>query len=253
MKKIILLILFSLFITTAYAADGDLDTTFNPSLGVNGGTARGTIVQPDGKIIIYGGFTFTSPTFSQAITRVNADGTRDATFNPGSGATTAGGGSIAINSAVLQPDGKIIIAGNLTSFNGTARNRIARLNADGSLDTSFVPPGPNGEINRVALQTDGKILIGGNFTAYGATTRNRYARLNADGSLDDSFSIGAGANDIVYEINQQPDGKVFVGGAFTTIDGGNIRGIVRLNANGGVDSSFTTNFQQLPLIYQIRR
>ena len=235
------------------AADGDLDAAFNPSLGVNGGTARGTVVQPDGKIIIYGGFTFTTPAFSQGITRVNADGTRDATFNPGSGALVAGGGSIAINSAVLQPDGKIIIAGNLTSFNGTARNRLARLNADGSLDAAFVPPGPNEEINRVALQTDGKILIGGNFTAYGAAARNRYARLNADGSLDESFNTGAGANDIVYEINQQPDGKIFVGGTFTTIDGGNLRGIVRLNANGSVDGSFATNFQQLPLIYQIRR
>ena len=99
---------------------------------------------------------------------------------------------------------------------GQARNYIARLNADGTLDTGF-NPNADGYVYSIALQADGKILIGGCFTTIGGVTRNRIARLNADGTLDTGFNPNA--NGHVYSIALQADGKILVGGDFTTIGG----------------------------------
>ena len=116
----------------------------------------------------------------------------DTSFNPG-----ANGSVCAL---AVQPDGKILVGGDFTTLGGggtgtTPRNRIGRLNADGSLDTSF-NPGANGGVYALAVQPDGKILVGGDFTTLGGggtgtTTRNCIGRLNADGSLDTSFNPGA--------------------------------------------------------------
>ncbi len=118
-------------------------------------------------------------------------------------------------------------------------NQVVRLNADGSLDNSFnAGTGNNSSINAVALQSDGKVLIGGVFTAANGTSRTNLARLNANGSLDSSFNPGAGANGSVNSLAAQSDGKVLIGGYFTTINGTNRNHIARLNANGSLDSSF---------------
>jgi uncharacterized delta-60 repeat protein len=125
-----------------------------------------------------------------------------------------------VAAVAVQPDGKVLIAGLFTTVNGTNRNSIARLNADGSLDGSFNPgTGVNGTVSSVALQLDGKVLIGGSFTSVNGTNRNNIARLNANGSLDGSFDPGTGANGIVRSIALQSDGKVLIGGDFTTVNG----------------------------------
>ena len=117
------------------------------------------------------------------------DGSLDFSFDPGTGANST------IQSISLQPDGKIIIGGYFTNFNGYERNYIARLNSDGTVDTSFeVGAGTNGPIFCIARQLDGKILIAGAFDTYDNTSRHNIARLNVDGSLDISFDPGAGPN-----------------------------------------------------------
>jgi uncharacterized delta-60 repeat protein len=152
---------------------------------------------------------------SVGIARLNADGSLDSSFNPGTGVWYG-----AVYSVALQPDGKVLIGGNFTSVNGTNRNRVARLNANGSLDSSFNPgTGVSGQVLSIALQSDGKVLIGGLFTSVNGTNRNNIARLNANGSLDGSFNPGTGANGPVGSIALQPDGKVFIGGDFTTVNG----------------------------------
>jgi len=90
----------------------------------------------------------------------------------------------------VQPDGKLILAGKFTSVLGVTRNNLARLNADGTLDSTF-NPNPNGDVNSVTVQPDGRILIGGSFSSVISTTRNRIARLNADGTLDTVFNPNA--------------------------------------------------------------
>ncbi|EKE67204.1 delta-60 repeat domain-containing protein, partial [Oceanibaculum indicum] len=180
--------------------------------------------QPDGKILIGGRFTSYDGTTRNRIARLNTDGSLDTSFNPGSGADDN------IYALVLQPDGKIMIGGNFTSYDGTARNRIARLNANGSLDTSFDPgSGANSTVQTIMLQPDGKILFGGSFSRYDEMARMRFARLNANGSLDTSFDPGNGANNTVYSIAVQPDGKILIGGAFTSYDDKTRNRIARIN------------------------
>jgi uncharacterized delta-60 repeat protein len=105
-----------------------------------------------------------------------------------------------VNSIAVQSDGKVLIGGLFTSYNGTSRGYVARLNTDGSLDTGFLATGAGAggltypDVNSIAVQSDGKVLIGGLFTSYNGTSRGYVARLNTDGSLDTGFlATGAGA------------------------------------------------------------
>src|SRR5690606_4781715 len=98
------------------------------------------------------------------------------------------GANSAVYSLALQPDGKVLVGGLFTELGGQTRNRLARLNPDGSLDADF-NPGANGPIDTVALQPDGKVLVGGQFTQLGGQPRNRLARLNPDGSLGASCHL----------------------------------------------------------------
>jgi len=213
-------------------ADGSLDTLFNPGTGADS-FVQTVVLQPDGKIIIGGYFTSYNGTPINYIARLNADGSLDMGFNPGTGANAI------IWTAALQPDGKIIIGGFFSSYNGTPIDHIARLNADGSLDMSFNPlMGANNRVLTAALQPDGKIIIGGEFTSYDGTPISRIARLNANGSLDTAFNPGTGANNWVYTVAHQPDGKIIIGGAFTYYNNTLQSRIARLNADGSLDMSF---------------
>src|SRR5205814_2235697 len=123
----------------------------------------------------------------------------------------------------LQPDGKILIGGAFTAVNGAPRNYLARLNADGSVDSGF-NPAPIADyvrfkpsVQSLALQADGSIVVGGQFTDVGGASRNRIVRLNADGSLDPTFDPGSGANSTVSTLAMQADGKIIAGGDFTNI------------------------------------
>ncbi|MCI0475522.1 MAG: delta-60 repeat domain-containing protein, partial [Anaerolineales bacterium] len=116
-----------------------------------------------------------------------ADGDLDTTFgDPKVGDPLA---NEIVYALAIQTDGKVVIGGSFTMVgsSSTPMNRVARLNADGSRDTTFGNPDANGTVYALALQADGKILIGGDFTSVGGTTRNYVARLNANGTLDDSF------------------------------------------------------------------
>ena len=140
-----------------------------------------------------------------------------------------------------QADGKILVGGYYTTYNGVSANSIVRLNTDFSIDDTFVyGTGFNAEVNAVAIQSDGKILLGGNFTTYKGTSRNRIIRLETDGSIDTTFGIGTGFNATVWVITLQPDGKILVGGDFTSYSGAVESKIVRLNTNGTIDTTFNT-------------
>jgi uncharacterized delta-60 repeat protein len=220
-------------LTITYS-DGSLDLAFNPGKGAND-TVRSTALQSDGKLVIGGEFTYFDTTARTRIARLNADGTLDTNFNPGSGA------NLQIESVVIQSDGKMVVGGSFTTFDGVERNRIARLNADGSIDETFNPGGgANNRVNTIALQSDGKLLIGGLFTSYDGVERNRIARLNANGSLDATFNPGTGAGGSVNAIALQSDGKVLIGGGFTTYNGTTRNRIARVNANGTLDTAVYT-------------
>lgn len=217
-------------------ADGTLDASFNPSGTGFGNVVESLVRQPDGKVLVGGFFMDYNGTSRPFIARLNTDGTLDASFN-----TTGTGLDNSVGSIALQPDGKVLVGGQFASYNGTSRNRIARLNADGTLDAGFnTGTGANGNINSIAIQSDGKVLIGGMFTSYNGTGRNRIARLNADGTLDMTFNPGTGANKDVNSVLVQADGKVLIGGIFTTFNSMGRYGIIRLNADGTLDPGFNT-------------
>ena len=151
--------------------------------------------------------------------------------------------------AVQPTDGKVLIGGWFTAYNGTACNRIARLNTNGTLDIAFDSgAGPDGPVFSLALQSDGKVLIGGNFTSYNGTARNGIARLNTDGSLDNSFNPGTGVNGTIRAFALQSDGKVVIGGNFTSYNGMARNRIARLETNGNLDGGFNPTGPNGPVL-----
>jgi uncharacterized delta-60 repeat protein len=212
--------------------NGSLDTSFDPGTGANDYVAA-LALQADGKLIIGGQFTMYNGTPRNRIARLNSNGSLVTSFDTGTGANGA------VNALALQADGKILIAGDFTTYNGTSRNRVARLNSNGSLDTTFDPgSGAGGVVNAVALQSDGKLLIVGDFTVFNGTSRGRIARLNSNGSLDITFDPGSGANAVINAVAIQRDGKILIGGAFTSYNFSARTRIAQLHSNAIVDLSF---------------
>ena len=242
------------FTGTLSAQTSSLDTVFIPNVSGGYGVVYATAVQPDGKIIIGGSFSSVNVevdgdvvvTPRANIARLNAaDGSVDATFNPNADNT--------VYSVAVQADGKILLGGDFTTLqpNGaataTARSRIARVNADGSLDAGFDPKADSYVLS-LTVQADGKILLGGGFTtlqpngAASPTARNRIARLNVNGSVDTSFNPGTGVEAEVLPVCNciavDGDGKILIGGYFTGVNGQSRNNVARLSANGSVDPAF---------------
>jgi gliding motility-associated-like protein/uncharacterized delta-60 repeat protein len=229
MKNSIALFLM-LISSIIFAQPGSLDATFdNGPSSINWGLVNAIVVQPDGKILVGGSFSFTSTVFTLNIARLNADGTIDTSFKSGIGANDT------VKEMLLQPDGKIIIAGEFYKYDGSYNNRIARLNPDGTIDTSFSSgTGPNDDILNLSLQSDGKIIIGGYLYSYNGAVINRMARLNADGSLDTSFNLGIIPTSFIQRTVVLPDGKILISGDFNYNNGK----LARINTDGSLDSTF---------------
>jgi uncharacterized delta-60 repeat protein len=244
-KQLLITIILIFFGFTAFAQPGTIDLTFNTGTGADD-FVLDTSIQSDGKIIIGGSFTSYNGIARNRIARLNTDGTLDTTFNPGIGADGI------VHTTSIQNDGKIIIGGSFTNFNGSARNRIARLNSNGTLDTTFNPGiGADGVVYTTSIQNDGKIIIGGSFTNFNGSARNRIARLNSIGTLDTNFNPGAGVNGTVITTSIQSDGKIIIGGDFNTYNGITRDGIARLNTSGSLDATFSITTGPSNLIYSV--
>ncbi|MES2505078.1 MAG: immunoglobulin domain-containing protein, partial [Verrucomicrobiota bacterium] len=154
------------------------------------------------------------------------------------------GNSSSVNGFFRQPDGKILVFGNFTSVatvEGAGRTRLSRLNADLSLDTSFLPVGPSSVPASVIADGLGRIYVAGGFAGYGGNSGYDYlVRLNPDGSLDTTFKLELSDN--VNAMQLLPNGKILVAGNFNSYGPSGatttIPSLIRLNANGTLDSSF---------------
>ncbi|MBK6754385.1 MAG: hypothetical protein IPG69_12525 [Flavobacteriales bacterium] len=216
-------------------SDGSLDASFAPPIS---GWVIANALQPDGKIILAGG-----PEGGSAIfTRLLPDGSVDPSFDTGSGFTNNNW----VRAVALQPDGRMVLAGEFSSYNGVSRNNIVRVNADGSLDTSFDPgDGFDLEVRSLVLQPDGRIIVAGNFNTYNGSNCKNIVRLYPDGSIDPSFDTGTGFEQTVYALALQADGNVVVGGEFISYNGTGRNRIARL-LGGGVDCLGVPNGPALP-------
>lgn len=218
--------------------DGVLDTSWNYDLtghrGLN--TVNGRIYKshllPDGKMLIAGNFTTYKGQAAPRIARLNEDGTLDPTFNPGSGA------DLLIYDMLVQPDGKIILAGGFNRFNGVAANRVVRLDANGAVDPTFaVGAGPDGaKADQIGLLPNGAIIVTGTWRKWGNYTRNNFIVLNADGSVHPTYNAIGGlryatASDdgtVMEILNVKGENAVIMVGNFDTFDGRTANRIVKL-------------------------
>ncbi len=242
-------------VSRPYAArfkpDGTVDTTF--VAGTNA-IVDAFVFQPDGKLIIGGYFTGVQPVGSTSavprnrVARLNSNGSLDATFS----LESIGRPLV----SAVQKDGKIVIGGTFTTVGGVTHNHLARLNPDGSVDTSFAPDF-NGLVLSLAIQpADQKILVAGTFTTIGGETRNYIARLNPSGTIDSEFNPNANAQ--VATVVLQSDGKILIGGSFTTLQPIGITAaltrnyITRLTATGQLDTGFLPNANSTVYAIQVQ-
>ncbi len=211
-----------------------LADSFDPNTN---GEVIAIAVQADGKILAGGLFTTLAPNGGPAVTRnriarLETDGRLDRTLDVSVSAEGF------VDATAVQPDGKILIGGSFISVLGVFRGDIARLNADGTLDTVFNPSSLD-TVRSIVVQPDGKILVGGDFDNIGFQPRNHIARLDGTFGLADSFNPNA--NDSVVSIVVQADGKILVGGSFTGIAGQMRNYLARLNPDGTLDAAFNPN------------
>lgn len=214
--------------------DGSYDEGFNANGAGAAGIVASAAVQDDDKIILGGGFSTFNGESSPGLVRLNPNGSIDESFDVGLGAQGLFIYLPYVRSIVIQPDGKILIAGTFTSYNDNPCPGVARLNADGSFDSSFnTGEGPNNAVESIALQPDGKIIAGGRFGSFAGHDTEGVARLNSDGSPDLSFTadVGVSTNTPLYEVILQPDGKILAAGLIDN-------GIVRLLPDGSPDPGF---------------
>jgi uncharacterized delta-60 repeat protein len=207
-------------------ADGSRDNSFAPN-GAGAGRFTGITalaLQPNGKILAAGRYIFTTTPTVMAVMRLESTGALDASF---AGAEFSGA-SANVTTLAVQPDGKVLAGGSFTTYGSTARANVARLNADGSLDTGFVPPVINGTVNKLLLQPNNRILVGGSISSPSLPTS--LARLLSSGAADATFGTTAVPNSAVNALLVQPDGGIVAGGAFTAVGGQPYMALARLTA-----------------------
>ncbi len=219
--------------------NGSLDTTFDVGSGANSNVTA-LAIESSGRIVIVGFFYLYRGVVRNHIARINTDGTDDASFNVGSG-PDASGYTPYLTDIAIDSSERIIVSGHFNGFSGTGVNNVARLNSNGSVDTTFAG-NSDGAVQSLGIQDDDKVLIGGEFntTSYGGVTRNRIARISENGSLDLAFDPGSGFDWWVGAIAVQDDGKILIGGAFSTYNGVIVNNIVRVNSDGSIDSTFNS-------------
>jgi uncharacterized delta-60 repeat protein len=259
------------FAVARYMGDGVLDPTFGtagrvitkfgglPAAGAvdTHDVASAVAIQPDGKIVVVGGSWSTIASPSLALARYNPDGSLDNTF--GEGGLVRKGGPIggSARAVVLQPDGKIVVAGSVHIDYAM----VARFNANGSLDTSFgsgglAQFGQYAEAYALLLQPDGKLVVGGgqlvdSWSPEGYPTGRTFilARYTANGQRDTTFGTGGIVTTSfqapwaeLFGLALQPDNRLVAAGNLLDDAQGTARhfGLARYNTDGSLDASFGT-------------
>lgn len=192
--------------------NGNYDTSTALTSGVQVGNVRKVLLSKNDKVFIGGSISnYNGVTITTNIIKLNADLSRDTTFN-----STI---SEDVYDIIEYANGKVLVNGSKL------------LNANGTLDTTFANINNNYSDVVTVLQPDGKVLIGGSaFNGYSAITR-----INANGTFDTSFTSGLTATNYIKTIKLLPDGKILIGGTLA----GTMKNIRRLNPNGTIDATFS--------------
>lgn len=243
---------FTNIVATNFArlnTNGSLDVSFTT---LADDTVNAVVIQTNGSILIGGFFTHVNGRARTGIARLDSNGALDLGFNP-----VLSGALSAVYSLALQGDGRILIGGSFTNVSATLRTNIARLNTDGSLDTSFKPVSAGGGqfslavFYGVAIDAQGRVVVGGDFASVNGLVRTNLARFNSDGSLDTGFNPAAGTDYPVNSLALEKYGKILVGGYFNTVNGVINNYIARLDSDGSLDPSFNTGSGPSDVVYSV--
>ena len=225
-----------------------IDPDFDPGQGADD-YVTAILPTSDGRVVVGGLFqNFNQATHNHIACLTNngvADGAFDLTFNQ---TLNIDNNVLALAEARDPVTGslntKILVGGLFNQINGRPATKLARLNQDGTLDTTFVPV-IDERVNTIAVQPDGKVLIGGDFTLVNGVAVKHIARLNYDGSLDPTFAAlvtdVTSDNVNVVAVNTivlLPDGRMYVGGNFIKVNGITRNYLALLLPNGSVDLGF---------------
>lgn len=209
-----------------------------------GGEIYAFAVQPDGRIVVGGQIYQVAGEPRVSIARLKSDGSPDPDFQ--GVASGQGLSNPFIDSVMVQADGKILVHGVFFNLSGQARTNLGRLNADGTLDSSFNPGAGREGLGfgpLLGIQPDGRILAHATLTDSSGHKSNFLARLNRDGSLDPSFrhpALGPVEYGQVSSVVFQEDGKTLVGGQFFALGGWAAANLARLDGNGSPDAAFAS-------------
>ena len=207
-------------------SDGSIDDTFNSGSGFDN-TVWSLLQTTDGGYLVGGYFTLYSGQTANYIIKLKSDGSRDTSFNSGSGFDDS------VISLQQTTDGGYLVGGDFISYSGQTANRIIKLKSDGSIDETFNSGDGFDDYVQTLLQTtDGGYLVGGNFTSYQGQTANRIIKLKLDGDIDDSFNSGSGFDNYINSLLQTTDGGYLVGGYFISYSGQTAKRIIKLKSDG---------------------
>ncbi|MFI5171632.1 MAG: fibronectin type III domain-containing protein, partial [Chitinophagales bacterium] len=229
--------------------DGTIDPSFNDGSGTNATIAEVRVL-PDNSVLICGYFSVVQGITQKYLAKLHADGSVDNTFHP---LIT---GSY-IKRIAVQQDGKIIIHGMITSINGTPVQNTARLNTDGTLDLSFTAHITRPyyfHTSNFNFLSDNSIIVSGDFTSVNGISKNNLVKLHNDGSIDESFLLTtgfAGLYQTLEDVKIDSVDRIICAGSFTSYNGINSNGLVRINANGSFDTTFIVGNGTLGMITNV--
>lgn len=220
------------------------DATFatNAGTGLNA-LSYSVAEQADAKLVVGGFFTSFNGNSRLSLVRLNADGTEDTAFYTNLGTSFNG----AVNSVFVQADGKILVGGDFTQLNGNTRNRLVRLNSDGTEDTAFytnLGTAFDASIRQVIQTSNTDVVAIGNFLNFNGNSRQFIVRLAASGvesgTFNGNYDTAGGADSTIVSIAEQSDNKLIMSGDFLNYNGAPQGRILRLNADGTPDTVFNT-------------
>jgi uncharacterized delta-60 repeat protein len=187
----------------------------------------------------------TTPPITVDVTPISTGpGSLDLTFDPTAGGTLVGfgGGAAELKKVLVQPDGRLLVAGRFIGVHGIPRNHLARLHPDGTLDMGFDPgTGPDAEVTALALQPDGKVVAAGHFAAVNGQPHIGIVRFHPDGRVDDTFQCNLQSASMFprpTDVAVGTDGAIWVCGYFSGVNGTTSPNVARLHPNGSLDTSF---------------
>jgi uncharacterized delta-60 repeat protein len=230
-------ILASVGINTAnvlwrFDPDGQRDTGFE--VVCNSGIQQIALL-PDGRIAIGGLFTMVAGEPRGYIAVLSQDGNLDTTFAAGSGADSW------VRAFLVMSDGSLLVGGVFTTFNGMPRKGLVRLTPSGELDGTYDPmmiAFEGSSVNTLALDGEGRLLVGGGFQINDPVQWDHLGRFLPDGSPDTTFDTGSGPSDLVFCVAPLPNGRILVGGRFSSFNGHPRKALACLYGNGEIDGTY---------------